>query len=114
MGVFEGLCFETSGGKFDSLTKCKDGCKEVIKETKEDERDKELNEVISDKQKEKDKIEQIENPLTPDEIKKTLMGSGLGKGGEGGGICPTGTYFCKTINECIPNQISCPEGVKKY
>ena len=111
---FEGLCFETSGGKFDSLTKCKDGCKEVIKETKEDERDKELNEVISDKQKEKDKIEQIENPLTPDEIKKTLMGSGLGKGGEGGGICPTGTYFCKTINECIPNQISCPEGVKKY
>ena len=109
---FEGLCFEDEQGIYSTLKKCSTLCGvNVVTETKEDEREKKLDEVITDEQKEKEKIEQIENPLVPEAIKEQLRGSGGGDGetSESSGICPKGSYFCKTINECLPNEIVCPK-----
>jgi len=120
---FEGLCFESEGSAmpagpvFSSLKTCSEFCKkQVITETKDDEREKEKDEVITDEQKEKEKIDQIENPLVPEAIKEQLIKlSGSGDGAstkdksDSSGICPKGTYFCKVINECLPNDVVCPK-----
>ena len=107
---FDGLCFKDADGKYSSIEKCKDACQEVKTETEDDIRDKKLDEVISDKEKEKQKITKLENPLTPQTIKDDILGSGSGAGkGTISGICPDGSYFCKTINECLPKDIPCPE-----
>lgn len=110
---FEGLCFKDRDGKFSSIEKCREACQEVKTETEDEVRDTSISEVISDKEKEKQKIETIENPLVPETIKEQLLGSGSGTGdGESGGICKKGTYFCDTINECIPNEVPCPKTKK--
>ena len=106
-----------AGPVFSSLKTCSEFCKkQVITETKDDEREKEKDEVITDEQKEKEKIDQIENPLVPEAIKEQLIKlSGSGDGAstkdesDSSGICPKGTYFCKVINECLPNDVVCPK-----
>ncbi len=69
--------------------------------------------MISKEEKEKERIETLENPLTPETIKESLLGSGVGKGDTDSdlvsGICPKGSYFCKSINECLPNDVICPK-----
>ena len=66
--------------------------------------------MISDAEKEKQKIDIIENPLTPPEIVDDLIESGGGTDTDtSGGICPDGSYFCKTINECLPSDTPCPK-----
>lgn len=107
---FEGLCFEESNGKYDSIEKCRENCSKVKTESDEEIRDKSITEVISDAEKEKQKIDKIENPLTPQDIIDDLIESGDAADTDtGGGICPDGSYFCKTINECLPNDTPCPQ-----
>ena len=104
---FEGLCFEDTFGRYSNIEACKDKCEEVITETEDEIRDISIKEVISDKEKEKQKIEIIENPLIPEVIKEQLSGSGTGDGITSG-ICPDRTYLCETINECLPEDVPCP------
>ena len=108
---FEGLCFEDRFGKYDSIEKCKLSCQEVITETEDEIREKAQDEVISDQEKEKQRIDQILNPLTPQTIKDDLSDKGAlpAAADASGGICPNGTYFCKAINECISSDEVCPE-----
>mgnify|MGYP003647185701 FL=1 len=107
---FEGLCFEDRDGQYDSIEKCKEKCVKVKTESKSEIREKAQGNVISDAEKEKQKIDIIENPLTPPEIVDDLIESGGGTDTDtSGGICPDGSYFCKTINECLPSDTPCPK-----
>ncbi len=111
---FEGLCFEDPRGQYSTIEKCREACQEKVKtQTEDEEREVSKDEVISKEEKEKERIETLENPLTPETIKESLLGSGVGKGDTDSdlvsGICPKGSYFCKSINECLPNDVICPK-----
>jgi len=107
---FEGLCFEDRNGRYESIEKCKANCQEVITETEDEIRDKSTTQVISDAEKEKQRVDQIENPLTPQTIKDDLIDNpDTETDSDESGICPHGTYFCKAINECISSDDVCPE-----
>ena len=107
---FEGLCFEDLKGQYSSIEKCKEGCKEIKDESDEDIRDDSIDEVITKEEKEKIRIDKLDNPLTPDAIKESLKTIDSKDVSEYAafGICPDTFYFCKSINECLPNDIICP------